>query len=100
MNERVSEFLAGGDWRRAFDAGALARGQKLARAKQVASVTAEVLDTGDVEIVGRIMEADGYQSEATIALWDEDSTLAFDASCSCGLGVNCEHCAATLEYLA
>jgi superfamily II DNA or RNA helicase len=103
MKERVSEFLAAGDWRQSFDGGALARGQKLARAKQVASVTAELLETGDVEIVGRIMEGDGYQSEAIIALWDEGGAagaLAFDSSCSCGVGVNCEHCVATLEYLA
>lgn len=98
--ERLTGFLMAGDWRQAFDGGALSRGQKLARARQVASVGAEVLDTGDVEITGRIMENDGYQSEAIIALWEENETLAFDASCSCGVSINCEHCVATLEYLS
>lgn len=99
MKDRIAEFLAVGHWRRMFDGGALARGQKLARAKQVTSVTAELLDTGDVELVGRIMESDGCQREAIVALWD-DGDLAFDASCSCGVGVNCAHCVALLEYLA
>ena len=75
-------------------------GRNLQGGKQVAAVTAELLDTGDVEIVGRIMESDGYQSEAIVALWEEGDGLAFDASCSCGVAVNCEHCLATLEYLA
>ena len=83
MKDRISEFLAAGGWRRMFDGGALVRGQKLARAKQVTSVTAEVLDTGDVELVGRIMESDGCESEVIIALWDDPETdggeLAFDA---------------------
>ncbi|MCB1098222.1 MAG: DEAD/DEAH box helicase [Verrucomicrobiae bacterium] len=103
MKDRIPPFLEDGGWRRVFDGGALARGQKLARAKQVTSVSAEVLDTGDVEIVGRIMESDGCQSEAIIALWedpDADGELAFDAGCSCGVGVNCVHCVALLEYLA
>jgi superfamily II DNA or RNA helicase len=98
--EEAGEYLQDGDWRRVFDSGALARGAKLMRSRQVAEARAELFETGDLEITGRVTDKEGNTSEAIIALWLENNVFQIDASCSCQVGVSCEHAVATLEYLA
>ena len=96
----VAEFLREGSWRRAFDSAAQTRGLEMARARLVQRVTGECLDTGDVELVGTVIDKEGDPHEAILALWLEGGAVQLDASCSCGVRVNCEHAVATLEYLA
>ncbi|MEM7386957.1 MAG: SNF2-related protein, partial [Verrucomicrobiota bacterium] len=98
--DQIAEFLESGGWRQLFDSGALLRGAKRARSRQVLEIRAETLETGDVEIVSQVMDEDGHRNESILAFWFESGGVNIDASCSCGVGVNCEHSAASLEYLA
>jgi superfamily II DNA or RNA helicase len=96
----LSDFLSQGDWRRPFGASALASGQRLARARQVNGIRIEILDTGDAEITGTVIEKSGATASPVIALWREGSGITLDASCTCAVSLNCEHAAALLEHLA
>jgi len=98
--EAIGDFLQRGDWRQRFGAGALERGLKMARARQMSGAAGECLDTGDAEITGTVTEKSGSFFQPIIALWNEGGDLAIDADCSCPAGVNCAHAVAVLEYLA
>ena len=52
--EDAGPFLSDGDWRRVFDSHTLVQGDKLMRGRQVSAVRAELLETGDLEIVGQV----------------------------------------------
>ena len=97
--EQIADHLAEGTWRHLFDGGALARGSKLARGKQVADTRAEALDTGDVEITSSVLGTDASRFRSTIAIWLEEDALTLEATCTCDVASNCEHNAATLERL-
>jgi superfamily II DNA or RNA helicase len=98
--EDAGPFLSVGDWRRVFDSHTLVQGDKLMRGRQVSAVRAELLETGDLEIVGQVGGGDDTRAEAIIALWREGPSMQLDASCSCQVAVNCEHAVAVLGYLA
>ena len=97
--DSIQLFLSSPDWKTTFSASHLAAGYKIARAKQVTSCLIEELDTGDIEITASVMERSGHQEETTIALWQESGVMQLDASCSCSVGVCCQHAAAALEHL-
>ena len=97
--DSIQLFLSSADWKTTFSSSHLAAGYKIARAKQVTSCLIEELDTGDIEITASVMERSGHQEETTIALWQEGSVMQLDASCTCSVGVCCEHAAAALEHL-
>ena len=96
----VDEFLRQGDWRRIFDGGSLARGAKAARGKQLGQVRAEILETNDAEITSLVTDKTGTNFEVVVAIWSESGALVCEGTCTCSAGVNCEHAAATLEYLS
>ena len=93
-------FLTSGDWKQTFADAVLTNGKKLARAKQVTQVSAEVLDTEDIEVVAQITEKSGELYETTIAFWVENGAFQLDASCTCPVGVSCVHAAAAIEHLS
>lgn len=95
----LRDFLASGDWKSTFSDSVLAAGFKAARAKRVTGTQAEVLDTGDIEVVATVIEADGHQDESTIAFWAENGSLQLDTSCSCAVRSCCLHSAAVMEHL-
>ncbi len=95
----IAEFLAEDDWRKAFADGVLVAGKKIAHGRLVAQASASLLETGDAELVGYVMDKDGHQHEAIVAVWLEDGTYMLDASCSCDQQINCAHSAATLIHL-
>lgn len=95
----IAEFLSADVWRSAFSSSALAAGKKIAHGGLVAQSTASILETGDAELVGYVMDKDGHQHEAIIALWIENGATMLDASCSCDQQINCHHSAATLIHL-
>ena len=97
--DSIHHFLSSGDWKTTFSTSSAATGYQLARAKQVTRCKAEPLDTGDVEVTALVVEKSGDQHQTTIALWQEGASLQLDTSCSCSVGVCCEHAAATLEHL-
>ncbi len=97
--ERLGAFFESGDWKNTFTAGVTATGRKLARSQQVTQCHAEILDTGDVEIIAHVIEKSGHQHEATLALWEENGTLQLDTSCTCAMSTCCEHAAAAIEQL-
>ena len=97
--DSIQIFLSSADWKTTFSGSHLAAGYKIARAKQVTSCLIEELDTGDIEITASVMERSGHQEETTIALWQESGAMQLDASCTCSVGVCCEHAAAALEHL-
>ncbi len=97
--DEVQGALASGEWRSVFDASALTQGAKAMRAKRVRDVSATLLDTGDIEITSQVIGANGVSFASAIAVWEENRSLVFEGDCSCGVGTNCEHNAATLEYL-
>ncbi len=97
--DSIQLFLSSADWKTTFSDSHLAAGYKIARAKQVTSCLIEELDTGDIEITASVMERSGHQEETTIALWQESGVMQLDASCSCSVGVCCQHAAAALEHL-
>lgn len=96
----VAAFLNEEDWKKAFSSSNLSNGKKIAHSRLVAQATATILDTGDVELIGYVLNKDGHQHEAIIALWKEHGTIMLDASCSCDQQINCHHSAATLIHLA
>lgn len=97
--DSISAFIESPHWQTCFSASSLQLGQKLARSRQVSQIRAEILETGDAEIVSYVRDSSGHQHESILALWIENGTLQLDASCSCSLGSFCEHSAATIYYL-
>lgn len=98
--DQIHAFLQDGEWRSAFSAGVLATGKTLAHAKQVTGAKAELLETGDAELLGYVQEKNGHQHEAVVALWIEDGITQLDTSCSCSQQIACPHSAALLIHLA
>ncbi|MGE9269663.1 MAG: DEAD/DEAH box helicase [Verrucomicrobiales bacterium] len=95
----LRQFLASGDWKNTFSEAALAAGFKAARAKRVTSVRGDILETGDIEVVGTVMGPDGHQDEATLAFWLENDSLQIDTDCTCPVRTCCQHSAAVMEHL-
>ncbi|MFT5881709.1 MAG: superfamily II DNA or RNA helicase [Crocinitomicaceae bacterium] len=95
----ISDYLCGDQWKPIFSSGTLQQGKKLARARKVSQSKAEYLPTGDVEIVSYVSEPSGHQHESILALWLEEGKIQIDASCSCSVQSNCEHCVASIEHL-
>ncbi|HRQ88124.1 MAG TPA: DEAD/DEAH box helicase [Bacteroidia bacterium] len=93
-------FIASDEWRRRFDASALAAGSRLVSGRQVSGVVAELLETGDAEICGTVTEKDGTSYRPVLAIWREGETLSLEGDCGCGGGGQCPHAAALLLYLA
>ncbi len=98
--DSLREFLVSDDWKSTFSESALTIGYKLARAKQVTSPRAEVLDTGDIEVIATIIDKEGHQDESTIAFWVENGALQIDTSCTCAVRSCCHHSAAVMEHLS
>ena len=98
--DRVREFAQSDDWKSVFSGTIAAEGRKIARARQITQCQAELLDTGDVEIIAQIIEKSGHQYETTLALWEENGVIQLDTTCSCPTSVFCEHAAAAIEHLA
>ena len=96
----IQQFLSSEDWKTTFSASCLQAGYKMARAKQLSGCQIEQLDTGDIEITASVVDRDGHTEETCIALWQENGSLQLDASCTCSVGICCEHAAATLEHLS
>ena len=98
--DALREFLASGSWKSTFSDTVLTAGFKLARAQQVTGTKAEVLDTGDIEVIATIIDKEGHQDECTIAFWEENGSLQLDTSCTCAVRSCCQHSAAVLEHLS
>lgn len=96
----VAEFLQTESWMKSFSSGVLLAGKKIAHSKLVTQVSATILDTGDIELIGHVMETDGHQHETVIAIWQENSNVMVDSSCTCDPKINCKHSAAILIHLA
>lgn len=96
----LKEHLAGELWKSSFSSTSLLVGLKLARARKVSRAKAENLSTGDIEIVSFVQDDTGHQHESIVALWLESGSIQMDASCSCAVQSNCEHCAASIYHLA
>ena len=93
-------FLTSPDWKTTFSDATLTAGRKMARAKQVTSASAELLDTGDIEVTATILDPSGEHYKSTIAFWKENNTWQLDTSCSCSVRTCCHHAAATIEHLS
>ena len=96
----LRQFLASGDWKTTFSETVLTVGYKMARAKQVTGARAEILDTGDIEIIATVIDKEGHQDESTLVFWTENDRLKLDTSCSCAVGASCHHCTAVIEHLS
>lgn len=96
----LSAWLESEAWQGRFDGAALAGGKRFAAAKQVTQTDAELLDTGDGEIRGTVVEKDGRSHTPVIAVWREGEGLTMEGDCGCDVGVNCAHAAAVLFHLA
>ncbi|MGJ8671950.1 DEAD/DEAH box helicase [Rubritalea sp.] len=97
--ESIALFLTTEQWLPIFSSASIQTGSKLSRSRKVSQVSAQTLETGDLEIVSYVQAPDGHQHESIIALWIEDEAIQIDASCSCAVQSNCEHNAATLRHL-
>jgi len=64
----IKSFLQDDTWRQMFDGFSLTKGKKLSQPKYISSVTAELLESGDWEVVSFVMEPDGHQHES-MAKW-------------------------------
>ena len=98
--EQLRQFIESDDWKPSFSETALTTGYKIARAKQVLNARAEILDTGDIEVVTTVMDKEGHQEECTIAFWEEDGSIQLDTSCTCAIKTSCHHAAAVIEHLS
>lgn len=97
--EELLTYLQSGSWKTSFSEGVITAGHRSSRAKQVFSTKAEVLDTGDIEIIAQVSGNSPAPEQTTLALWKENSQWLLDASCSCPVDICCVHAAATLEHL-
>ncbi len=97
--QHIDRFLREDPWRLAFDQRALSHGLKIAKGRQITSTHAELLPTGDAEIIGYMTDKAGNQYETVISLWMENNSIVMESSCSCDVAISCEHAVATLEYL-
>jgi len=95
----IASHLESESWQNRFDGASLAAGRRLAAAKQVTQAEAELLDTGDAELRGTVVEKDGRSFSPVVAIWREGSSLAVEGDCGCDTGINCPHAAALLFYL-
>ena len=98
--EEIATWLQHGEWRNTFGSRTLERGLKITRARKLTQPTAEILDTGDAELIGTTIDADGTNQQPNVVLWHENDQLVFEATCSCPVSSNCAHAAALLEHLA
>ena len=96
----LDSFVSSNAWKTRFSSTVLAEGRKMARAKQLTGCKAELLDTGDMEIVSTVMDSSGIQHESIIVLWVEGNSLAVDTDCSCSVSSWCVHSAAAFEHLS
>ena len=96
----IKRFLAEETWRQMFDGFSLTKGKKLSQSKYISSVKAELLDSGDWELLSLVMEPDGHQHESIISFWIEDGEVVCDTSCDCSQRAQCPHNVATLLYLS
>ena len=96
----LSAWLESEAWQGRFDGSALAGGKRFTAAKQVTGSDAELLDTGDAELRGTVVEKDGRTFSPVIAVWREGSALTLEGDCDCEVGINCAHAAALLFHLA
>ena len=96
---KISDYFSSDQWKPLFSSSSLVQGKKLARARKVSDSKAEVLPTGDVEIVSYVSTDSAHQHETIVALWLEAGEVQIDASCSCSVQSNCEHCVASIEHL-
>jgi superfamily II DNA or RNA helicase len=97
---QLTELLESSAWESFFSSSSLTAGRKLVSGRQVSSVTAEILDVGDAEIRGHLVEKSGESYDSSVILWDEGSGLTLEGECNCGEGAPCRHAAALLAYLA
>lgn len=86
-------------WQDRFDGATLAAGKRFVASRQVASVTAALLESGDAEIKGIVTEKDGSTRTPVVALWREGGGITLEGDCGCEIGTNCGHSAALLWYL-
>ncbi len=98
--DEIRAYLQSGDWRPGFDGARLALGEKLARKRLVRDLAGTRLESGDLEIVGRVADGDGAFDEAVVGIWKEGDRWFLEGSCSCEFATNCEHVAACLVWLA
>ncbi|MDF1814314.1 MAG: DEAD/DEAH box helicase [Verrucomicrobiales bacterium] len=97
--EEIAGFISRGDWKSAFEGGAVSAGAKLARAKQIQQVAGEFLETGDAEITAVVIGKDGSEARPAVVFWSEGENLVFEGDCNCAQKVNCVHAAAIFDYL-
>ncbi|NLT71689.1 MAG: DEAD/DEAH box helicase [Verrucomicrobiaceae bacterium] len=95
----AADYIGSDLWQDRFDGIALAAGKRFVASRQVASVTAALLESGDVEISGVVTEKDGNSRTPVVALWREGDGLTLEGDCGCDVGTNCGHSAALLFYL-
>lgn len=95
----IKDYFLGKHWESSFSGTSLKLGQKLSRSRKIAGTKAESLPTGDIEIVSFVQDDTGHQHESIVALWSEAGEIQIDASCTCSVQSNCEHCAASIQYL-
>lgn len=98
--DEIRAYLQSGDWRTSFDSARLALGEKLVRKRLVRDLAGTRLDSGDMEIVGRVADGDGAFDEAVVGIWKDGDAWFLEGSCSCEFATNCEHVAACLVWLA
>ncbi|MEM6279779.1 MAG: DEAD/DEAH box helicase [Verrucomicrobiota bacterium] len=91
--------LEQGAWKEVFSEAAIAEGEKFVGAKLVAHVSGELLENGDAELTGTVIEKSGEEFRPIVAVWIEEGRLVFEGDCRCSEKMNCRHAAALLIYL-
>lgn len=99
-SEDLSRLLASDLWETFFSSSTLAEGKASVGGKRVREVTAELLDTGDAEISGSVLEKDGTIYHPSLIFWKEGEEIRFETECGCSQGPGCSHAAALFLYLA
>ncbi len=98
--EDISRFVESGDWMTSLSSSVLAEGKSLVGSRLVREVGAEILDTGDAEIVASVTDRDGVSHRTVLILWREGEDLSLETECDCSMGRDCAHAAAVFSYLS
>jgi hypothetical protein len=98
--DSLLQFLQSGEWKSCFSDATATAGFKLARAKRVLNPSAEILDTGDIEMIAQVVDSSEETHRSTLAFWQENNSWQLDTTCTCSVKNCCVHAAATIEHLS
>jgi superfamily II DNA or RNA helicase len=94
----LRQILAGGEWQRRFEPGALQRGVAYVREARVVALEHQEIGDADVLIADVRGQANHIYSVSILVAGGTDGERSWACECSCPVGRDCKHAVATLIF--